>query len=307
MASEENRDKTEDPGLSIGDVARATGISVHTLRVWEKRYGAPFPMKRKSGHRRYAQEEVRRLRLVRAALDEGLKPSRVVSMQAPEIIKLLSGSGAGIVGDNLSLLSDQVIQSVVAWDEKALTEIFADEWRKNGPVGFVTEKAGTILKQVGDCWESGRISVAMEHFASEILHDFLSRHWRKRNESCQGSLWVLASLPDELHNLGLQLAATIITALDQRVLFLGSSTPVDDIINTALDNEATGVAVSISSGYSGRQALRHVEKIRDSLPEETQFICGGQGAPSGIEGVRHHADIRSFYEWLQNLIFQSAM
>ena len=63
MASEENRDKTEDPGLSIGDVARATGISVHTLRVWEKRYGAPFPMKRKSGHRRYAQEEVRRLRL----------------------------------------------------------------------------------------------------------------------------------------------------------------------------------------------------------------------------------------------------
>ena len=44
--------------LSIGELSEMTGIGVHTLRVWEKRYGAPHSQRLPSGHRRYPKEEV---------------------------------------------------------------------------------------------------------------------------------------------------------------------------------------------------------------------------------------------------------
>ena len=40
-------------GLSIGGLARATGVPAATLRSWEDRYGFPRPQRLAGGHRRY--------------------------------------------------------------------------------------------------------------------------------------------------------------------------------------------------------------------------------------------------------------
>ena len=57
--------------ISIGELARLTGITTHTLRVWEKRYGSPSSQRLPSGHRRYPKEDVPRLRAVAKALGWG--------------------------------------------------------------------------------------------------------------------------------------------------------------------------------------------------------------------------------------------
>jgi len=58
--------------LSIGDVARATGLGEATLRAWERRYGFPEPQREAGGHRRYAAEEVERLLRVVAERERGI-------------------------------------------------------------------------------------------------------------------------------------------------------------------------------------------------------------------------------------------
>ena len=50
--------ESSEPGLTIGDVAARTGVSVTTLRAWEMRYGFPVPTRLASGHRRYRIEDV---------------------------------------------------------------------------------------------------------------------------------------------------------------------------------------------------------------------------------------------------------
>lgn len=60
------------PGLSIGDVVARTGVSEGTLRMWERRHGFPAPERTARGHRRYKEEEVRRIREVLRARAEGL-------------------------------------------------------------------------------------------------------------------------------------------------------------------------------------------------------------------------------------------
>jgi DICT domain-containing protein len=58
--------------LSIREVARETGVSEGTLRMWETRYGFPEPERLPSGHRRYSDDDIVRVRQVARDREAGL-------------------------------------------------------------------------------------------------------------------------------------------------------------------------------------------------------------------------------------------
>ena len=53
----------------IGTVATLTGVDPHTIRAWERRYGAIAPSRSETGRRRYDDETVERLQLLKALVD----------------------------------------------------------------------------------------------------------------------------------------------------------------------------------------------------------------------------------------------
>jgi DNA-binding transcriptional MerR regulator len=57
--------------FSIGTVSRLTGISQHTLRVWERRYGAVESRRSEGGRRLYSSDDVERLTMLKALVDRG--------------------------------------------------------------------------------------------------------------------------------------------------------------------------------------------------------------------------------------------
>ncbi len=57
--------------LSIREVARETGVSEGTLRMWETRYGFPEPERLPSGHRRYSEDDILQVRRVARDRDAG--------------------------------------------------------------------------------------------------------------------------------------------------------------------------------------------------------------------------------------------
>jgi DNA-binding transcriptional MerR regulator len=57
--------------MSIGEVARRTGVTVPTLRAWEHRYELLCPVRTSGGHRRYNDEDVRRVLAVLDLAAEG--------------------------------------------------------------------------------------------------------------------------------------------------------------------------------------------------------------------------------------------
>jgi DNA-binding transcriptional MerR regulator len=57
--------------MPIGEVARRTGMTVPTLRAWERRYGVLIPVRTAGGHRRYSEEDVRRVLAVLELVGRG--------------------------------------------------------------------------------------------------------------------------------------------------------------------------------------------------------------------------------------------
>lgn len=65
-----NQTKRDD-GYPIGVVASLTGLDPHTIRAWERRYGAVSPERTPGGSRRYGAGAVTRLQRLKALVDAG--------------------------------------------------------------------------------------------------------------------------------------------------------------------------------------------------------------------------------------------
>lgn len=82
-----------EPGLvRIGELSRRVGISDHTLRAWETRYGLLRPHRSSGGFRLYSADDERRVRRMSHLLGRGLSPAeaaRVVLGERDEDTVLL--------------------------------------------------------------------------------------------------------------------------------------------------------------------------------------------------------------------------
>lgn len=100
----------------IGAVARLTGLSLDTLRAWERRYQVVIPVRTASGNRLYTREDVERLRLIKhlarggtpigelAGLDLATLRECGAADRSSELEGRARASGIVIVGGTLSAL-----------------------------------------------------------------------------------------------------------------------------------------------------------------------------------------------------------
>ncbi|HKL63895.1 MAG TPA: MerR family transcriptional regulator, partial [Woeseiaceae bacterium] len=70
---------------AIGAVSRLTGISTHTLRIWERRYGAVVAERTDSGRRIYSRRDVEKLGLLKILVDRGFSIGQIANLDLEEL------------------------------------------------------------------------------------------------------------------------------------------------------------------------------------------------------------------------------
>jgi DNA-binding transcriptional MerR regulator len=89
-----------ETGLTIADVARATGVTTYTLRYYE-RVGLIDGVERAdSGHRRYTDEDLARIEVLQCLRATGMPIRRI--LRYAELVR----AGEGNEGDRLALLEE---------------------------------------------------------------------------------------------------------------------------------------------------------------------------------------------------------
>lgn len=300
---------TVEDYLSIGELANMTGLGVHTLRVWEKRYGAPQSQRLPSGHRRYPRQEVPRLRAIASALESGYRASKVVTASMEELQVLMgrvpfTNSKAETVKQkkNQSTSNEMLIESWVQWvhsgNDDALLNGFHEQWGRHGALNFILDFAVPLLERIGSGWEAGELNVSHEHFASECMVSFLSEKWRQSNIRKKGPVVLITTLPGEPYTLGILMCAVVTSVTSSKIIYLGADNPIDEIISAIENYKPEIVALSISHTFDYTTAEIQLQKLRKEIDPTVSMVTGGEGSPGHIPGVSYIPSFENYYDFL---------
>ena len=271
------------PASSISDVERDTGVPKETLRVWERRYGFPQPLRDSNGERLYPADQVQRLRLVKRLLDLGYRPGKIMQHTTGELAELASKAGAGAPAPDADDPELHLCLALIkAHKSFELRQRLSQSQLQRGLYHFVTDLAAPLTTLVGDEWAAGKLAVFEEHLFAEMLQSvmrnaiFSANQLAGRPDATPRIL--LTTVPQERHGLGLLMAEALFALEGAHCVSLGTQTPLSEIVEAARTEHADIVALSFSSAMSPRAAVDNVTELQNRLGGGTAVWVGGSCA-----------------------------
>ena len=295
---------TEPSGLAlnISAVEREAGLSKDVLRMWERRYGFPKPVRDDNGERRYSAAEVAKLRAIKRLMDVGLRPGKIIRHTLAELNSLAEGRIALRREPTAPAAESEILALLARHDASALQNLFASLLMRQGLQRFVLDTLTSLNHAVGDAWMRGELAVFEEHLYTEQLQVAL-RTGINAFPRQQGAPRVLmTTFPGEQHGLGLLMVEALLVPEGAQCVSLGAQTPIEDIRRAALAHEADVVALSFSAAFPVRQAGDGLATLRRQLPQWIALWAGGEMTrriPKTLPGVVLIPDIAGTHGALQ--------
>ena len=273
----------------IAVVAERTGLSQDLLRVWERRYGAVTPGRGSDDKRLYSDADVERLRLLDAAVRGGRRIGNIATLETTELASLVHGDLAAGRGPVDAPPADQpdgalieaMVGAIRAFDSRA----FDDQLRRAatllGVPRFLELVVAPLLREVGDEWHEGRLTVAQEHFASSAAADMVGQAMRSVSAPRDAPRLLVTTLPESRHVIGAVLAGAMAATDGWHVIFLGAELSPADIASAAAKSDADAVALSVTYTPDPGRTIEEIRLLRATLPPGVLLIVGG----SAIQAV----------------------
>ncbi len=285
-------------GVGITAVERDTGINKETLRVWERRYGFPAPLRDAAGERLYPPDQVQRLRLLRRLLDAGHRPGRVVAASEDALTALLQSVEPASTPALLSpadALPSPELQACVdllrGHDVEGLRRALSQALLRRGLADCVMHVYAPLTVAVGELWMRGDLQIFEEHIFSEMLQLVLRQAIQAlpTASASQGPRVLLTTLPGEAHALGLLMAESLLSLEGAACLSLGVQTPLAQMPAAVRAHRADVIALSFSGYLTARAVHEGLAELREQLPPEVEIWAGGSSralrAPTCPSGV----------------------
>ena len=265
---------------SIKAAAQATGLTVETLRAWERRYGVVEPKRDASGHRAYTACDVSRLRRLREITDCGHPIGKVVHLSNPQLALLLSDSEAAHPAERhaAQALVERILCAVERYHPAECDQAIAMAFALLPAAEAVHDVLAPALHEAGERWHRGEFTIGQERIVSgaaqrqlaSLLHTFLG--------CARGPSVVFATLSGEHHELGILMHAMLSASKLLRTHYLGPDVPPEEISNFARRVGASAVAVSLVMPCALEACLPQLKTLRRGLPAECELWIGGGAA-----------------------------
>jgi len=264
-------------GYRIKTVSALTGVSRNTLLAWERRYGFVVPERTDNGYRVYSDADVAKLREVKALVDAGHPVSEAIALLEEHRKR---GTLPPQMGPDEQLEQrNELLTALLAYDRTKADIVVA---------GFAGESFAElleniyfpILRDLGEGWETGRYTVAQEHFASAYIRERMTR--MLINLGCGpagGPRVVMASYPDDPHELGLLGLSIRFALAGWRSVFLGGRMPEADLVDFLQGHPSRLLCVSVVQRVSHEDLEGYARRVREALPDTIGVAISGAGMP----------------------------
>jgi len=275
----------------IRAVAKLTGIAVDTLRAWERRYQAVTP-DRVSRGRLYSDADVRRLLLLRSALESGHAIGQVAALSDTELQQLARAPFRSNWTSRPEPLAKAdmpelrtLVGAIEALDSATINEELSRLALFLSPTGLVYKVVLPLMRLAGDNWESGIYQIAQEHMFSACVRNLLGGLVRLQQRGNGAARLLLATPSDELHEFGILAAAMLAVEHDFQVDYLGPNLPAREILSAAVKCAPHAVVLGIMKLNASPAVRQDVGLLASGLPAATELWVGGSGAVDVVAGV----------------------
>jgi MerR family transcriptional regulator, light-induced transcriptional regulator len=284
-----NEQRTSQPSpdagagyLRIGQLARRTGVSPELLRAWEQRYGLLQPTRTAGGFRLYSAADEARVRRMQSLVAGGL-----AAAQAARLV--LSGDepapqATPPPATTLEDAADNLTASLDRLDEQAANTALDRLFAAYTVETVLQEVILPYLHRLGDRWAAGEVSVAQEHFASNLLRGRLlglAQGWGQG----RGPAAVLACVPGEHHELGLLAFGVALRRRGWRITYLGTDSPIGAVADTSRTVQPAAVVLLSMNPEGFLDHAPDIEKLAGLVPV---MIAGPGATPEAARQTQTH-------------------
>lgn len=297
------------PRHPIRVVAQRTGLTAATIRAWERRYDAVAPGRSEGGQRLYSDNDIDRLRTLRALTEAGRSISSVAALPPQDASALLAEDAASAAATSHPLTTedtpdswtDQAYARLRALDDHGLDRTLRRALATLGARRFLQGVAADLLGRVGAGWETNEVTVAQEHLGSAVLERILADVADRSGAGDDEDRLVVATLPGERHALGGRLVAAAAALEGWRVSYLGTDLPPAEIAHAATALGAGAVAISVVTDENLDGVSDDLAALRAELGRDIPILVGGRAAraldagrlPAGIVLLGGLDDLRA--------------
>jgi DNA-binding transcriptional MerR regulator len=274
-------DVRDDSHLRIGELSRRSGVSPELLRAWERRYGLLRPERSAGGLRLYSSGDLERVRAMQRHMTRGLAAREAAALAGRMTVEA-APRRAGLAALDPDQVRKDLGDALEAFDEPRAQRVF-DQLLSIATVdALVSDVVMPYLRDLGDRWEQAEVSVAEEHFASNVLRGRLlglARGWGRG----VGPRALLACPEGERHDLGLIAFGLALRERGWRIDYLGPDTPVESIEEAARGTNPSVVVIS---------AVRPepLEQIATLAAGYRVAIAGAGATNASVQGVERLID-----------------
>ena len=285
--------------FSISQVAEASGLTVETLRAWEKRYGKPKPGRSSSGRRVYNADHLAWLRRAAEALMLGVPPRQVVPLSTGALDRVLRTARLASLGEAAPTVR-ALLEAVRKLNARRVRTLLKGEIAKRPFPEFVGQVLAPAVARTGLDWESGTLGIQHEHMFTQVVLDVLAqaRGWCQIAPS-EPARVLITTLPGETHAVGLSILSTVCTLEGLGYLDMGVETPVDSIRATVQETAVRVVGISVSMNTASAESRAALSELRHLLPTEVSVTVGGAGARRVTQRVAGVIPFDDVMEWIQ--------
>lgn len=290
---------------SIKDFEQLSGIKAHTLRIWEQRYNLLQPKRTDTNIRYYDDDDLKLILNVALLNDNGVKISKIASMSSielrEEVMKLT----------DRSLTHDDQIHALticmIEMDEERFDKILSTNILKLGFEETMLNVIYPFMSKIGILWQTGAICPAHEHFISNLVRQKLIVAIDGQIQKQGGKKFLLFLPEGEHHEISILFASYLIKFKGHKVIYLGQSTPNDDLLSVYELHQPEYLFTAITSSPSSEYVQDYIDALSERFTSAHILVTGYQvlgqdlSFPANVSQLSYIRDIKDLLEELDQV------
>jgi MerR family transcriptional regulator, light-induced transcriptional regulator len=292
--------KMKETGYSIKDLEVLSGIKMHTIRIWEKRYNLLNPHRTDTNIRWYDDEDLKRLLNISMLTKNGYKISKVADWNKERIIDQVRSISESRTSE--ADYVDHFMLLIVDMDnigfEKLVNEILSNHDFEAAYFNIFFK----LFQRVGTYWQIGSIFPAQEHFVTNLFRQKLISSIDKLETTNTKNATMLFFLhEEELHEISILFYSYLAKKSGYNIFYLGQAVPFPDLEKINKRKEIDYIFTAFTNAISKEDLEEYLVQLKDSFPKQKIFITGYQvemHSPLLPRNVKSVKDFREFRKYL---------